>query len=252
MLPRMTTTLAVTAFKGGAGKTTVTSNLAGALAARGRRVLVVDADPQGAAGDALGADPAKPGLYEVLHRAAPAAAAIRPSAVPGLEVLVCDLDLAAVEQDLTGEADWRGRLREALASVGDRYDFVLIDSGPGLAGLPAMAMAAADGLLVTVRPGYLDARALRQALLTAERALRPVLGVIANGIGRRTLHQADVLADVRELVGDLLLEQAVPLRVQLADAALSGQPVSTYQPHGEAARAFAALAEEVERRAQAS
>lgn len=240
--------LAVAAFKGGAGKTTLTVNLAGALVASGRRVLVVDGDPQGAAGVALSAKPDKPTLYEVLHGQAAAVEAVRPSTIDGLDVLVSDLDLAGAELELPAMRDWAGAIGRVLRPVQGDYDLVLIDTGPGLGPVPFAGLSAASAVIVCVRPLFLDLRSLHLAFETIGRANRPVLGVVANGVSRRTLHQDEILAEVAKHAGGALLP-SIPHRIVLADCALAGQPITDYAPRSDAAGVFHELAQEVLRRA---
>lgn len=235
--------IAVAAHKGGSGKTTVTVNLAGALAARGQTVLVVDADPQGAATAALGAPPAKPSLYEVLAGEATIEAAARPTATPGVSVVGADLDLAGAEVELPRAGAWQGTLRERLAAA-DGFDVALIDTAPGLGVLPYVALVAAERVLIVCPPDYLSLRSLPSILEATSRARVPMIGIVPNRVEHRTRHEADVLAQLRTDHGAVLLSE-VPGRVALRDAAIAGVPVATYAPASDAAEAFDRLAQEV-------
>jgi chromosome partitioning protein len=251
----MAITLTVAAHKGGAGKTLVVANLAGALALQGDQVLAVDADPQGALSAALGVRPTKPTLYEVLRGRAQAADAIETTATDRLDVLPADLDLAGAEIELTRRPGWQPTLRHALDPVRGSYQLVLIDTPPGLGVLPYAALVAADAAVLVCPPDFLAFRALPTLLDTVQRAraevahLRP-LGIVPTLTGARTRHEAEVLAELQARHGDLLLP-AVPRRVVVADAALAGEPVVTFAPYSEPAEVFAALAKEVRHRAQA-
>lgn len=231
------------AHKGGSGKTTVTANLAGALAGAGHQVLVVDVDPQGGAGAALGVAVTKPTLYEVLSGAASAAAAVQPTATPGVSVLPADLDLAGAEVELPRTADWQSTLRKALVGLRG-FDVMVIDTAPGLGVLPFIALRSADRVLVICPPDFLSFRSLPTVLEAATRARVPLIGIVPNRIERRTRHEADVLAELHARHGGSLLAE-IPGRVVLRDATIAGQPVSTYAAHSDAAVAFDRLAKEV-------
>jgi chromosome partitioning protein len=250
----MGTTIAVAAHKGGAGKTLLVANLAGALAGDGARVLAIDADPQGALAAALGVRPGKPTLYEVLVGRAAAADAIETTAVDRLDVLPADLDLAGAEVELTRRRDWQTILRRALDPVRAEYDLLLVDTAPGLGVLPYAALVAADAALVANPPDFLAFRALPTLLDAIERARELVpgmrtLGIVPTFTGTRTRHEAEVLAELHERHRELLLP-GIPRRVVVADAALAGEPVTLFAPYSEPAEAFAALAKEVRRRAE--
>jgi chromosome partitioning protein len=251
----MAATLAAAAHKGGAGKTLLVANLAGALASDGARVLAVDADSQGALGAALGVQPSKPTVYEVLTGQAAAADAIETTAVDRLDVLPADLDLAGAEVELTSREGWQTSLRRALDPVRGEYDLLLVDTPPGLGVLPYAALVAADAALVACPADFLAFRALPTLLDAVERArglvpgMRP-LGIVPMFTGTRTRHEAEVLAELADQHGGLLLP-AIPRRVVVADAALAGEPVTSFAPYSEAAEAFAALAKEVRARAEA-
>ena len=242
-------TIAIAAHKGGAGKTTVAVNLAGALAATGRRVLVVDADPQGAAGAALGAAVEKPTIYEALSGTAAAAAALCSTNTPGVTVLPADLDLAGAEVELPARPDWQMAIARVLEPLAGRFDLALVDTAPGLGVLPYAALVAATGVLVTCPPSFLAYRALPHVLETVERArqLSPALelvGIVPVLTSRRSRHEREVLdALAADYPGRVLTE--IPRRVALEDAQLAGLPVETYAPQSDAAAAFRQLAEEV-------
>lgn len=243
-----TSRIGVAAFKGGAGKTTVATNLAAAIAELGPRVLLVDADPQGAAGNFLGADVAKPTLYETLH-GTPAAAAVRPTAVAGLDLIPADLDLAAADLELGSLNGWQKLMRRHLDEVASDYDVLLVDVGPGLTPLTHTALHAVDSVLLVARPRYGDLRGLNYGLDVVARAGRRTLGVLPNMVGRRTVHQQAVLDEIAKVAGDRLLP-AIPERVAVPDAQAGGQPLIVYEPSSDVAEAFRVAAKEVVRRAQ--
>lgn len=235
--------IAVAAHKGGSGKTTVTANLAGALGAIGHSVLVVDADPQGACGAALGADPSKPTLYEVLAGAAGIAEAARPTTAPGVSLVPADLDLAGAEIELPQRAEWRELLRDHLRTVRG-YDIVLVDTAPGLGVLPYLALVSADRVLVICPPDFLSLRSLPTVLEAAQRAKVRLVGIVPNGIEGRTRHEAEALVELERGHRSMLLP-SIPRRVILRDAAVAGLPVSSFAPTSDAASAFDRLAQEV-------
>jgi chromosome partitioning protein len=249
-------TIAIAAHKGGAGKTTVAVNLAGALAARGLRVLVVDGDPQGAAGAALAAEVEKPTLYEALTGQATASDALCSTRIENITVLPADLDLAGAEVELPRRPDWQIAIVGVLRPLSGRFDVALVDTAPGLGVLPYAALVAATGVLVTCPPEYLAYRALPHVLETVTRAreLTPalrLLGIVPVLVSRRSRHEREVLdAFGTDYPGQVLTE--IPRRVILQDAQLAGQPVATYAPQSDAAAAFTQLAEEVLRRGQAT
>ncbi len=208
----MAQTIAVVAHKGGAGKTTVAVNLAGALVEAGRRVLVVDADPQGAAGTLLWVAPSPPTLYDVLTGGARLADVIETTAL------------------------------DALAPVASTYDVVIVDTAPGLGVLPYVALAAADRALAVTPPDFLGLRSVPMILESAERAKVPLIGIVANGLERRTRHEAEVLAQLEERHDGAVLPVTIPRRVVLRDAAVAGLPITHYSSRSDAADAFRALA----------
>ena len=245
--------IAVIAHKGGAGKTTVTTNLGAALAGLGKRTLLVDCDPQGALAAMFAASAAPPTLHTVLTEGVPASDAIRSTSVPGLDLLPADLDLAAAEIELPGRDGWQTALREALEAV-PGYDVTLLDTPPGLGVLPYLALLASTAVVVVAPPEYLAYRALSQVLATIKRAegIAPglrVLGILPTLVGGRSRHERDVLEVLRSDHGAALLPE-VPRRVVYQDAALAGQPVALFAPRSEAATLFTEIAEEVLRRAE--
>lgn len=245
--------ITVIAHKGGAGKTTVTANLGAACAAAGRRVLLVDCDPQGSLGVALGVAADKPGLYDALVGRASVADAVRPVAMQGLALLPADSELAGAEAELSGRARWYLTLRRLLEAL-NGYDLMLLDAPPGLGALSFLALQAGTHALLVCPPDFLALRALDQVLATVERArgITPdlrVLGIVPTLVTRRSRHEREVLDALHERHGGLLMPE-IPRRVAVQDAAAAGRPVTIHAPRNDAAAAFAALAQEVLRRAE--
>jgi chromosome partitioning protein len=247
--------LAVVAHKGGAGKTVVAANLAAAAVGRGRRVVAVDCDPQGGLGAALGVQPGKPGLYEVLAGRVGAEEALRECSVEGLMVLPADLDLAGAEVELPGRRGrWQLALDEALRPLDE--DLVVIDTAPGLGVLPYVALAAAQAVVVACPADFLALRVLRSVFETVEqvKGLKPglaVVGIVPTMTTGRTRHEADVLEELaRSWPGQVL--GPVPRRVVVQDAALAGMPVSAYDPRSPVGAVFDELTGEVLQRAEAT
>jgi chromosome partitioning protein len=238
--------IAVIAHKGGVGKTTVTVNLGGAFVALGRRVLLVDCDPQGSLAAALGVDAAAPTLAGVLIGEAALADAVRPTGVDGLMILPADRSLTSVEDELSGRAGWHQTLRRVLLPVRD-YDVVLVDTPPGLGVLSLLGVLAADAALALCPPEFLAERALGQVLATLDRARQitpeiTLAGIVPTLVGGRSREQQTVLADLEAAYGEAMLPP-VPRRVVLQEAARAGQPVTVYARRSEAAAAFMTLAQ---------
>lgn len=241
--------IVIAAHKGGSGKTTVAVNLAGALAQLGMRVLLVDTDPQGAASAALGVDPQKPTLYEVISGTAKRHEAIVGTTTPGLAILPSDLDLAGAEVELPRQERWQQRLNEVLTSLDEFCDIAVIDTPPGLGVLSYIALQAATEVIVVCPPEYMAFRSLPHLREMAARANVPVTGIVPTMTTSVSRHAREVLSQLQDEYPGLLLP-SIPRRVALQDAALSGLPVTTFEPNSDAARRFMALAKEVRDRAK--
>lgn len=236
--------IVIAAHKGGSGKTTVAVNLAGGLAARGLRVLLVDTDPQGACAAALGINVEKPTLYEVLLGQAQRHEAIIGTGVSGLSLLPSDLDLAGAEVELPRFDNWQQRLNEVLVSLESVCDVAIIDTPPGLGVLSYSALNAATGVLVVCPPEFMAFRALPHLQEMTERAGVPLMGIVPTMTTSTTRHAREVLEQLDAQYRGLLLP-AIPRRVVLQDAALAGLPITEFEPSSDVAERFRTLAQEV-------
>ena len=245
--------LAVANQKGGVGKTTSVVNLSASIALLGRRVLVVDLDPQGNASTGLGIDirALERSVYDVLLHDTPIEDAVQASAVKGLFVVPANLDLAGAEIELVPMMGRETRLRKALERVASDYDYVFIDCPPSLGLLTVNALTAAQEVLVPVQCEYYALEGLAQLLRNIELVntnLNPHLHVstiLCQMYDSRTRLSADVVAEVREHFGDKVLNAVIPRTVKIAESPSHGMPVVVLDPNGAGAQAYAAAAQEV-------
>jgi chromosome partitioning protein len=240
--------------KGGVGKTTTAINLGACLAHLGRRVLIVDIDPQANATSSLGIDKhsVKAGTYELLLGGAPAASLILQNPRLKLAILPSAPSLAGAEVELVNELGRESKLKQALAPLVERYDYILIDCPPSLGLLTVNGlMAAKDGVLIPVQCEYLALEGLGELTLTIQRvrtALFPTLavrGVVLTMFDSRTHLSGDVVAEVRKHFQERVFETIIPRSVRLAEAPSYGLPVLAYAPQSGAAHSYEALAREL-------
>jgi chromosome partitioning protein len=248
--------LAIANQKGGVGKTTTAINLATALAACDKRLLILDIDPQGNATTGLGVPPESIGTtsYDVLVEGAPLAGAIVATEVPQLWIVPGSVDLAGAELELASALAREFRLRNALAAVAAMYDFILIDCPPSLNLLTVNALTAAQGVLVPLQCEYYALEGLSQLLKTIDLVKKnlnsalEIEGVILTMYDRRNNLCDMVAADVRGHFGSRVFDTVIPRNVRLSEAPSHGKPALLYDLRCAGSQAYIQLAGELLRR----
>ena len=247
--------------KGGVGKTTTTINLGAALAGYGRRVLVVDFDPQGAASVGLGTSPHELDrtVYNLLmERGASLEEIVRPTGVQNLDLLPANIDLSAAEVQLVGEVARESILSRVLRPAEEDYDVVLVDCQPSLGLLTVNALTAAHGVLIPLECEFFALRGAALLVETIEKVrdrLNPRLavdGILATMHDPRTLHSREVLARVHEAFGDQLLHTVIGRTVKFPDSSVAAEPITSYAPNHPGALAYRQLARELVARGAAA
>ena len=240
--------------KGGVGKTTTTINLGAALAEVGRRVLLVDFDPQGALSVGLGVpvNELDVTVYNLLvERGHDVRDVIKHTKWEGLDVLPANIDLSAAEVQLVGEVAREQILARVLRPVVDDYDVVLIDCQPSLGLLTVNALTAAHGVIIPLECEFFAMRGVALLVETIEKIcdrLNPRLqvdGILATMYDGRTLHSREVVASVVEHFGDQVFHTVISRTVKFPDASLAAEPITTYDATHKGADAYRQLAREL-------
>ncbi len=240
--------------KGGVGKTTSTINLGASLAEYGRRVLLVDLDPQGALSAGLGVPHYE--LDNTVHNllVEPRVSidqVLLSTRVPGLDLVPSNIDLSAAEIQLVNEVGREQSLARALYPVLDRYDYVLIDCQPSLGLLTVNGLACADGVIIPTECEYFSLRGLALLTDTVEKVherLNPKLsisGILVTRFDSRTVNSREVMARVVERFGDLVFDTVIARTVRFPETSVAGEPITTWAPKSTGAEAYRALAREV-------
>ena len=245
--------LAIINQKGGVGKSTTAVNLAAALGAAGKEVLLVDLDPQGNATSGYGIDKRDIGqcVYNVLLGETPVEDVILAKVGKGVDVLPSTISLAGAEVELVNEMARENRLKNALGSLRGRYDYILIDCPPSLGLLTINALVAADKLLIPIQCEFYALEGVTKLLDSMKRVksvLNPSLdiyGIVLTMYDSRTNLSKQVVDEVRSFFGDTVFKTLIPRTVKLSEAPSYGQPIIEYAPENKGTEAYNELAQEV-------
>jgi chromosome partitioning protein len=249
----MAVAYAVVNQKGGVGKTTTTVNLAAYLATFGKKILLIDIDPQSNASVGLGVEKSRIELclYDVMVEGRPVSEVILKSNIANLDILPSTPKLAGAEVELVTIELRETRLKEALAQVKDEYDIVVIDCPPSLSLLTVNALTAADEVIIPIQCEYYALEGISQLTHTLElvrESLNPALkirGIILTMFDPRTLLSSQVAEEARKYFGSKVFKTVIPRNVRLAEAPSFGQPILFYDPGSKGAEAYENLCREV-------
>lgn len=248
----MSKTIAVCNQKGGTGKTTTTINLASALAVLGKKILIVDMDPQGNASSGVGVNKneIKESLYDVLiHRIAIIQGLIK-TGVNNLDIVPCNINLTGAEIELVGVLSRETRLKKAIETIKDKYDFIFIDSPPSLGLLTLNALVAADSILVPIQCEFYALEGVSQLLNTialVKDGLNPDLhieGVLMTMADFRTNLTNEVINEIKNYFKEKVYKSIIPRNIRLSEAPSFGKPINFYDSASVGAIKYKELAEE--------
>jgi chromosome partitioning protein len=240
--------------KGGVGKTTTTINLGASLAELGRKVLLVDFDPQGSLSVGLGLNPHEMDLtiYNLLmQRDVDIHDVIVPTVVPGMDLLPSNIDLSAAEVQLVHEVAREQSLQRVLGPAIEAYDIILIDCQPSLGLLTVNALTASDGVIVPLECEYFALRGVALLKTTIDKVrerLNPKLeidGVLGTMYDGRTLHSREVMDRLVQAWGDTVFHTVIRRTVKFSDSTVAGEPITTYASTSAGADSYRQLAKEV-------
>ncbi len=248
------TVLALCNQKGGVGKTTSTINLGAALAEYGRRVLLVDLDPQGAlsAGLGIAAHELEHTIYNLMLSSGTAITdVLMPTGIDGVDLIPANIDLSAGEVQLINEVAREQTLARALRPVLHAYDYVLIDCQPSLGLLTINALACASGVIIPLAAEYFSLRGVAMLVDTitkVQERINPDLsldGVLVTMYDGRTMHARDVVGMLHQRFGDTVFDTMIARTVKFPETTVAGEPITSYAPGSAAAQSYRALAREV-------
>jgi len=252
----VTMVIAIANQKGGVGKTTTAINLSAALARAGKKVLLIDLDPQANSSlTFLAHDSIEFSIYEMLTDTEVSRDhVIKQTSLPGLDILPSRISLAKFESKLLGEFDAPFRLKDRMDGLAKSYDYVVIDTPPTLGLITVNALVASDYLIVPIQPSYFALEGTDDLLDTVEKVrARPnpnlkVLGVLITLLDKRTTLAKDIHEQIRQVFGDKVFETVISKSVRLEESPAYKESIFTFAPTSSGATEYASLCEEVMRR----
>jgi len=245
--------IAIANQKGGVGKTTTSINLSAALAAQGKKVLIIDTDPQGNATSGFGVEKNELDntVYELMLGECTIKECILSEVIPNLDMLPTNVNLSAIEIETIDVENKEYILKNELDWIKDKYDFILIDCPPSLSMLTVNAMSAADSVLVPIQCEYYALEGLSQLIHTinlVKSRLNEDLemeGVVFTMYDSRTNLSAEVVENVKENLDEKIFDTVIPRNIRLAEAPSFGQPITMYDPKSAGSVSYISLAQEI-------